>query len=99
MNLKKYMMDDMNFDRIEDFLDGDLTESQLKEFESELLDDSDFQMELDLHKEVNDAIMEQDVMDLRSKLEAIETPLNPIKSRKLKFLTKWNIDQISASCQ
>lgn len=88
-------MDEMNFDRIENFLDGDLTESQLKEFESELLDDSDLQMNLDLHKEVNEAIMEQDVMDLRSKLEAIETPLNPTKKRKLKFLTKWNLTAAS----
>ncbi len=77
----------MNFDRIEDFLDGDLTESQLKEFEKELLEDSELQMELDLHMEVNEAIMEQDVMDLRAKLEAIEIPSNPTQKRKLKFLT------------
>ncbi|MFA9371701.1 MAG: tol-pal system YbgF family protein [Labilibaculum antarcticum] len=95
MNLKKYMMDEMNFDRIEDFLDGDLTENQLKEFEKDLLEDLDLQMELDLHTEVNDAIMEQDVMDLRSKLEAIETPHNPAEKRKLKFLTKWNITAAS----
>lgn len=84
-------MDEMNFDRIEDFLDGDLTENQLKEFEKDLLEDLDLQMELDLHTEVNEAIMEQDVMDLRSKLETIETPPNPAQNRKLKFLTKWNI--------
>lgn len=95
MNLKKYMMDEMNFDRIEDFLDGDLTESQLKEFEKDLLEDLNLQMELDLHKEVNEAIMEQDVMDLRSKLEAIKTPPNPAQKRKLKFLTKWNITAAS----
>ena len=81
----------MNFDRIEDFLDGDLNQEQLKEFEQNLLDDSDLQMELDLHQEIDEAIMETDIMDLRSKLEAIETPTNPSKKRKLKFLTKWNI--------
>ncbi|MBI9056640.1 MAG: hypothetical protein JEZ01_02590 [Labilibaculum sp.] len=85
------MMDEMNFDRIEDFLDGDLNQEQLKEFEQNLLDDSDLQMELDLHQEIDEAIMETDIMDLRSKLEAIETPTNPSKKRKLKFLTKWNI--------
>ncbi|MDE5419910.1 hypothetical protein L3049_18120 [Labilibaculum sp. DW002] len=84
-------MDEMNFDRIEDFLDGDLNQEQLKEFEQNLLDDSDLQMELDLHQEIDEAIMETDIMDLRSKLEAIETPTNPSKKRKLKFLTKWNI--------
>ncbi len=84
-------MNEMNFDRIEDFLDGDLTENQLMEFEKDLLDDSDLQMDLDLHREVNEAIMEEDIMDLRNKLEAIETPPNPTQKRKLKFLTKWNI--------
>lgn len=81
----------MNFNRIEDFLDGELTEDQLQEFENELLDDLDLQMELDLHREVDAAIMEQDVMDLRSKLEAIEPPPNSTQKRRIKFLNKWNI--------
>jgi tetratricopeptide (TPR) repeat protein len=85
------MMNEMNFDRIEDFLDGDLTENQLKEFEKDLLNDSDLQMELDLQREVNEAILEEDVMDLRNKLEAIETPPSPIQKQKMKFLTKWNL--------
>lgn len=84
-------MDEMNFDRIEDFLDGDLNQEQLKEFEQDLLDDSDLQMELDLHQEIDEAIMENDIMNLRSKLEAIETPSTPTEKRKFKFLTKWNI--------
>lgn len=84
-------MDEMNFDRIEDFLDDDLNQEQLKEFEQDLLDDLDLQMDLDLYKDVDKAIMETDIMDLRSKLEAIETPPTPSRKRKLKFLTKWNI--------
>lgn len=84
-------MDEMNFDRIEDFLDGDLNQEQLKEFEQDLLDDSDLQMELDLHKGIDEAIVESDIMDLRSKLEAIETPPTPSQKRKFKFLTSWNI--------
>lgn len=91
MNLKKYMMSDMNFDRIEDFLDGGLSDDQLKEFEKDLLNDPDLQMELDLHQEVDEAIMENDIMDLRSKLEAIETPPKEQEKRKFKYLTKWNI--------
>ncbi|PXX96971.1 hypothetical protein DF185_18240 [Marinifilum breve] len=91
MNLKKYMMSDMNFDRIEDFLDGGLSDDQLKEFEKDLLDDPDLQMELDLHQEVDEAIMENDIMDLRSKLEAIEIPPKEQEKRKFKYLTKWNI--------
>jgi len=87
------MMDEMNFNRIGDFLDGDLTEGQLKKFEKELLEDPNLQMELDLHQEIDEAIMEQDIMDLRSKLEAIETPPHPTK--KQKFLTKWNITAAS----
>ena len=61
MNLKKYMMSEMNFDRIEDFLDGGLSDDQLKEFEKDLLDDPDLQMDLDLHQEVDEAIMENEL--------------------------------------
>lgn len=84
-------MSEMNFDRIEDFLDGGLTDDQLKEFENDLLNDSDLQMELDFHREVDEAIMENDIMDLRSKLEAIEVPPKVEEKRKFKYLTKWNI--------
>ncbi|WP_127344763.1 hypothetical protein [Ancylomarina longa] len=88
-------MNDTNFDRIEDFLDGELSNEQLKEFEKNLLDDSDLQLELSLHEEVEDAIMEQDVMDLRNKLESIETPPTETKKRKYKYLSKWNITAAS----
>ncbi|MCT4603817.1 MAG: hypothetical protein N4A59_13080 [Marinifilum sp.] len=84
-------MSEMNFDRIEDFLDGGLSDDQLKEFEKDLLDDPDLQMELDLHQEIDEAIMENDVMDLRNKLEAIEIPPKEEEKRKFKYLTKWNI--------
>lgn len=84
-------MDEMKFDRIEDFLDGELTNDQLQEFEKELLDDPDLQMDLDFHKEVNEAIMETDIMDLRNKLEAIDIPPTETEKRKRQYLSKWNI--------
>jgi len=84
-------MNDMNFNRIDDFLNDELSEDQLKDLEQDLLDDSDLQMELDLHQEVEAAIMEEDVMNLRSKLESIELPPSEPEKRKRKFLTKWNI--------
>ncbi|MFA8433923.1 MAG: hypothetical protein ACEPOZ_05355 [Marinifilaceae bacterium] len=85
------MNEKLNFERIEEFLDGDLTGDELMEFEQDLLDDSDLQMELDLHEEINMAIMEDDVMDLRAKLEAIEPPASDKKRRLSLFLGKWQL--------
>lgn len=84
-------MNEKDFNRIEEFLDGDLSNDQLKEFENDLLNDPDLQTELDLHKQVDEAIMENDIMELRSKLEAIEIPPREVEKRKHKYLTKWNI--------
>lgn len=84
-------MDEMNFDRIEDFLEGDLNHEELTELEQDLLDDLDLKMEMDLHKDINEAIIENDIMDLRSKLEAIEPPPTIRQKRKFEFLTNWNM--------
>ncbi|MGQ1911732.1 hypothetical protein ACT3CE_18385 [Marinifilum sp. RC60d5] len=91
MNLMTYMMNEKDFDRIEDFLDGELSDEQLKKFEKDLLTDIDLKEDLQLHKEVDDAIMENDIMALRNKLEAIETPSGAKRKRKIKFLSKWNL--------
>ncbi|MCZ4693670.1 hypothetical protein DWB61_00175 [Ancylomarina euxinus] len=84
------MMDEKNFDRIDNYLDGLLNENEILDFEKDLMDDLDLEMELNLHNEINEAIMEEDVMELRSKLEAIDIPA-PIEKRKARFQGKWRI--------
>ncbi|RXQ95094.1 hypothetical protein EO244_08580 [Ancylomarina salipaludis] len=85
------MMNEKDFDRIENFLDGQLSEKEILDFEKDLMDDLDLEMELNLHSEINEAIMEDDVMELRSKLEAIDIPTTPEEKRKAKFHGKWRI--------
>jgi len=55
---------------IEDFVDGILEGDLLDEFNSEFGDNSDLQAEVTLRKQVNEAIGEKDIFDLRSKLNS-----------------------------
>lgn len=59
------------FDEIEDFIDGELDleiENQIRE---EAVSNGSLAYEIELHKEVNGAIVEQDVMKLRANLRAM----------------------------
>ncbi|HWS60229.1 MAG TPA: hypothetical protein VN182_04815 [Flavobacterium sp.] len=68
---------------IEDFVDGVLEGELLDEFNSELLDNNDLLAEVELRKQINEAISERDIMNLRAELglarEAADT-------RKVKML-------------
>lgn len=85
------MMNEKNFDRLENYLDDELNEKEILDLEKDLMDDLDLKMELNLHTEINEAIMEEDIMDLRSKLKAIEIPSTTEEKRKMKFHGKWRI--------
>ena len=85
------MMNEKNFDRIENYLDDQLNEKETLDFEQNLMDDLDLEMELNLHSEINEAIMEEDVMDLRAKLEAIDIPVTHKEKRKIRFHGKWRL--------
>ncbi len=70
-------------DSIEDFVDGVLEGELLDEFNSELQDNTDLLAEVELRKQINEAISERDIMNLRAELglarEAADT-------RKVKML-------------
>jgi len=85
------MMNEKDFDRIDNYLDDQLNENEILDFEKDLMDDLDLEMELNLHNEINEAIMEEDVMDLRAKLEAIDIPTTHKEKRKIRFQSKWGI--------
>lgn len=84
-------MNEKEFDRIENYLDNQLNENEILDFEKDLMNDLDLEMELNLHNEVNKAIMEEDVMDLRAKLEAIDIPSTNQEKRKVRFQSKLKI--------
>ena len=78
-------MNKKDFDRIENYLDDQLNENEILDFEKDLMDDLDLEMELNLHSEINEAILEEDIMELRSKLEAIDIPTTADQKRRIRF--------------
>jgi tetratricopeptide (TPR) repeat protein len=68
---------------IEDFIDGVLEGELLEEFELELHDNSDLMAEVELRKQVNDAILEKDIFDLRNKLSAAKESAGDKKVKML----------------
>lgn len=55
---------------IEDFIDGILEGEELDEFVAELTDNTDLMAEVNLRGQINEAVGEEDVMELRGKLKA-----------------------------
>lgn len=62
---------------IDRYLDGELNDSEKQWFENEILTDSDLAKDLELHREVNDAIRETDVLKFRHKLDKIHATIEP----------------------
>ena len=59
------------FKWIENYLSMQLSSEQLKEFKAELEINADLRMELQLHIEIDDAIVENDIIELRETLSSI----------------------------
>jgi len=59
------------FEQADKYIDSELTLSELKEFEAQLAIDQDLADEVLLHSEVEQAICEQDILDLRNNLNQI----------------------------
>lgn len=68
---------------IEDFIDGELSSDLLDEFNAEYVDNLDLQAEVELRRQVNDAIRENEIIDLRAKLKEAR---NEAESQKVKML-------------
>lgn len=66
------MTDMKNYkDLIDKYLDGELEGDKLQIFEKMMEEDSEFLREVDFQKEVREAIAEEDVLELREKLQRI----------------------------
>jgi hypothetical protein len=82
-------------DSIEDFVDGVLEGELLDEFNAELQDNSDLLAEVELRKQINEAISERDIMNLRAELglarEAADTQKVKmlIPESKTNYLSYW----------
>ncbi len=71
-------------EEIDDYINGELTGSELIDFENDLTENRTLREELHLHQDVEDAVQEYDLMDLRNQLSDI------IKSE-----TSWNVSERS----
>ena len=67
---------------IDRYLDNDLSGPELNWFEKELDSNSELQAELKLQKELNEALGQEDILDLREKLNAIHEMVDPEPARK-----------------
>ncbi len=69
-------------EEIDGFLNGELSDDILAEFELEFDQNEDLQAEVNLHKDIESAVYETDIMDLRSELRNI-----------MESETSWNVSE------
>ena len=64
-------MDTKTIEKIEKYLNRELNSADLQDLEDQMKIDPDFAKDVQLNKELNHAVMEKDVMKLRSQLQSI----------------------------
>ena len=85
-------MDD-KIGKIEKYLSGEMSLQEKLEFEDLIQTDPILKQEFDLRNEINQAILEEDVMDLRNSLDQI---YKSTRNRKIKFLNPFVINVAAA---
>ena len=71
-------------EEIDEYLNGEMSDAELAEFDLELDQNETLQNEVELHKDINVAVNENDVMDLRAELRQI-----------METETSWNVSEKS----
>ena len=73
-----------NYTRIIDrYLDGDVNGLELQTLEKELGSKPELRKELQLQREINAALAEKEVLDLRAQLKVIHRSLEPVPERNM----------------
>jgi len=73
-----------NYTKIIDrYLDGDLNGLELQTLEKELDSSTELRKELQLQREINAALAEKEVLDLRAQLKVIHRSLEPVPERNM----------------
>ena len=88
---------------IDRFLSGEMTSGEEEKFQSELEVDPELQDELDLYREVEEAVRETDIMALRDMLSQLDTPpekTQPIvKSKQYSFSLREDLSSFRMMTQ
>lgn len=82
-------------EEIDQYINDELSEENLATFEAELLSNPDLAAELGLYKEIDKAIQETGVMDLREKLGNISRDINRGEKQKRSFAAKINSSRVA----
>ncbi len=79
---------DKNRHLISKYLEGELDPGEVARFEETLLEDHELQEELDLYREVDDALADTEVLELRAQLDELHEELTPQLERRNKRSSK-----------
>ena len=79
---------DKNRHLISKYLEGELDPGEAARFEETLLEDHELQEELDLYREVDDALADTEVLELRAQLDELHEELTPQFERRNKKSSK-----------
>ena len=82
-------------EEIDQYLNFELSEENLASFETELINNPDLVAELDLHKEIDSAVRETDIMGLREKLDQISKEIVKEKSKERSFAARFPKSRIA----
>jgi hypothetical protein len=86
------------FELIDEKLSGELVGEELEAFEQDLRDDPDLMAEFELHQEIDEAIQESEVIELRKKLELVhDLTQNKKQPGLLRTILRHKLSRIAAA--
>lgn len=86
------------FELIDEKLSGELSGDELEAFDVELQDDPELLKEFELHKEVDEAIQESEVIELRKKLDLVhDLTQNKKQPGLLRTILRHKLSRIAAA--
>ncbi len=86
------------FELIDEKLSGELTGEELEAFDSDLMDDPELMAEFELHAEIDEAIQESEVIELRKKLDLVhDLTQNKKQPGLLRTILRHKLSRIAAA--
>lgn len=86
------------FELIDDKLSGELSGEALEAFDTDLANDPELESEFELHKEVDEAIQESEIIELRKKLDLVhDLTQNKKQPGLLRTILRHKLSRIAAA--
>ncbi|MGB9878909.1 MAG: tetratricopeptide repeat protein, partial [Candidatus Pelagibacter ubique] len=84
-------------EEIDQYINNELTGNKFASFELELFENPDLSAELELFKEIDKAVQETEVMELRDKLNSISKEVNREEKQKRSFAARISTSRIAVA--